>query len=227
MRKVLLITAALAALGSGASAGANNIDIGWSTMAGGAPTTLTSASAPGVANWTAPLDSFESNSITGSDFFPLDLGGSTSDAAMGGTAPIYLYVSETGITYDASELMYTIGLNESTLPAGWKVTETVFTGPDDTAYGKGTKLASHTFTAGGFKSFTVTEPISWGTPFSVTEEIAITPGTKGGMELSGVSVIGTAIPETSTWMMMALGFMGLGYAASCRTAKSRAAGGAS
>ena len=34
--------------------------------------------------------------------------------------------------------------------------------PSDAAYGKVTKLASDTFfTAGGFKSVSVTEPISW------------------------------------------------------------------
>ena len=54
----------------------------------------------------------------------------------------------------------------------------------------------------------------------MTEEIAIRPGAKGGMDLSGISVIGSAIPETSTWAMMTLGFAGLGYAAFRRSAKS-------
>ena len=47
MREVLLTTIALAAVGAATSAGANTIDIGWSTTAGGAPTTLTSVSTPG------------------------------------------------------------------------------------------------------------------------------------------------------------------------------------
>jgi PEP-CTERM motif len=38
----------------------------------------------------------------------------------------------------------------------------------------------------------------------------------------GGSVITAAVPEPSTWAMMALGFMGLGYAAFRRNAKGRA-----
>jgi hypothetical protein len=222
MRNGLLVAAAVFAVAGGASpAGADTISIGWSKTAGGAPKTLATASAPGSASSTTALDSFLSNAITGTDFFPLDLGASTSDAASAGTAPIYLYVSETGITYDASELMYTIGLNESTLPSGWKVTETVYTDAGDATYGKETKLASHSFSAGGFKSISVTEPVAWGAPFSLTEEIVIKPGTKAGMDLSGISVVGAVVPETSTWAMIMLGFAGLGYAAFRRGAKRR------
>ena len=37
----------------------------------------------------------------------------------GGRGPLS-YVSETGITYDASKLIFTIGLSQNALPAGWK-----------------------------------------------------------------------------------------------------------
>jgi hypothetical protein len=224
MRKVLLTTIALAAVGTVTSAGANTIDIGYSLSANGTPTTLATVSTPGSASYFTPaLDSYEANLITGSDFFPLDLGATSADFAKAGTKPIYLYISETGLTYDALKLAFTIGFGEGPLAAGWSDTESVFTDSLDTAYGKGTLLASATFGAGGGSTLvTVASPVPFGTPFSVTEEIAITPGTANGNDLSTVSV--TTIPESSTWAMMTFGFAGLGYAAFRRKAKPRIAG---
>ena len=220
MRNVLLTTIALGAIGAATSAGANTIDIGYSFSAGGAPATIATASTPGSAIYATPaLGGFNSNIVTGSDFFPLDLGATTEDSAKGGTAPIYLYISETGVTYNASKLTFTIGLGEGPLPKGWSVTEFVFSDSTDATYGKGTLLATDTFgAAGGSTLFTVTSPVPFGTPFSVTQEIAITPGLANGNDLSSVGI--TTIPETSTWAMMTLGFAGLGYAAFRRSAKS-------
>lgn len=227
MRKVLLTTIASAAVGAATSAGANGIDIGYSLSAGGSPTTIATASTPGSAIYSTPaLDGYDSNIVTGSDLFPLDLGATTEDAANGGTGSIYLYISETGITYDASKLTFTIGLDESPLPKGWSVTESVFSDSLNAVYGKETWLASATFGAsGGSDLVTVTSPVPFGAPFSVTEEIAITPGSARGQDLSSVSIT-TTIPETSTWAMMMLGFGGLGYAAFRRSAKGRPAAGA-
>jgi hypothetical protein len=224
MRKALLTTIALAAVGAVTSAGANTISIGYSLTAGGTPATIATASTPGSAVYFTPaLDSYRGNLITGSDFFPLDLGATSSDDAKGGTKPIYLYISETGLTFDASKLAFSIGLGENPLPAGWSVTETVFTDSLDTTFGKTTTLASATFGAGGGSTAaTVISPVPFGTPFSVTEEIAITPGAANGHDLSTVSV--TTVPETSTWAMMTLGFAGLGFAAFRRRARPRIAG---
>jgi hypothetical protein len=224
MRKALLTTIASAAVGAVTSAAANTIDIGYSLSADAALTQIASASTPGSAVYFTPApDSYKSNIISGSDFFPLDLGATSSDTAKGGTKPIYLYISETRITYGASKLTFTIGLGEGPLATGRSVTESVFTDALDTAYGKTTTLASATFGAGGGSSLvTVTSPVPSGTPFSVTEEIAITPGSANGNDLSTVSV--TPIPETSTWAMLTLGFAGLGYAAFRRRPKPRIAG---
>jgi hypothetical protein len=66
---------------------------------------------------------------------------------------------------------------------------------------------------------TVASPVPFGTPFSVTEEVAIAPSSKGGRDLSTISI--TTVPETSTWATMTLGFAGLGYAAFRRSAKGQ------
>jgi hypothetical protein len=220
MRKALLTTIALAGVGAVSPAGANTIYLGWSDSS--TPlTTLQTTSTPGVAVSTATLDSFKSNVITGSDFAALDLGATSSDFALGGTAPIYLYISETGVSSGGSKQTFYIGLSEGSLAKGWSVTESAYLDVANTPYGTGTLLGSDTFTGKtpGSTSFTVTEPIS--SPYSVTEEIAITPGSVKGGDLSTVSI--TTVPETSTWMMMALGFAGLGYAALRRTDRSRPA----
>jgi hypothetical protein len=225
MRKILLTTIASAAVGAVTSAGADTISIGYSLSASGVINTIGSASTPGSAVYSTPaLDSYEGNIISGSDFFPLDLGATSADFAKAGTKPIYLYISETGVTYGASNVPFTIGFNEGGLAKGWSVTETVFTDPTDAVYAKTTMLASATFGPGGGSALdTVTSPVPFGTPFSVTEEIAITPGSANGNDLSTVSVT-TTIPEASTWAMMTLGFAGLGYAAFRRKAKPRIAG---
>jgi hypothetical protein len=221
MHKVLLTTIALAGVGAVSSAGADTISIGWSDSATGAPTTVATTTTPGIAVSVTKLDSFESNVITGSDFSPLDLGATSSDFALGKTKPIYLYISETGISTGSPESFY-IALSEGSLAAGWSVTESAYLGPDDTVYGKGTLLASDTFSGAtpGSASFTVVSPVS--APYSITEEIAITPGSSKGQDLSTISV--TTVPESSTWAMMTLGFAGLGYAAFRRRAKSRIVG---
>jgi hypothetical protein len=59
----------------------------------------------------------------------------------------------------------------------------------------------------------------------VTEEFEIKsnglPGSANNtIDLSGTSSV---IPEPSTWVMMALGFIGLGYAAARRSSKDKAA----
>jgi hypothetical protein len=232
MRRVLLTTIGLGAVGAATSAGANTLDIGYSTSVGGAPSTIATGSEGVLYSTSAPLNqpalgSFLSNTIQGTDDFPLDLAGTTTDAANGGAKFLYLYISETGITYDASKLTFTIGVGEGSLPKGWSVTESVFSDSSNTAYGKGLLLASDTFsgTTPGSTLDTVTSLVPFGKPFSVTEEIAITltSASARGQDQSTVSVTAT-IPEASTWAMMTLGFAGLGYAAFRRSAKTRPPG---
>jgi PEP-CTERM motif len=219
MRKILLTTIALAGVGAVSPVSANTVDVGYSFSAGGTPSTIATTSTPGAASYEAALMPYLSNIDTGTDFFPLDLGGSTQDTAKGGTKAIYLYISETGITYDQSKVTFQIGLAENRLPTGWSVTESVYSDSSNTAYGEGTLLATDTFgAAGGTKLVTLTSPVPFGTPFSVTEEIAIKPGSGNGHDLSSVSI--STVPEASTWAMMTLGFAGLGYAAFRRSAKS-------
>ena len=222
MRKILLATAALALVGSAASANASTIYLGWNTTGAGAVTTLGTTGAPGSITSSTTVDGFLGDSLTGSDFDPLSLGGTTVDAAKGSTKPIFLFVSETGLpagTFDLST-----GLTENLLPAGWSVVEwayaTVGTTPFTTT---GTLLASSDFTAIG--TTTATTKLTFDSPYTVTEVFEIIPGgklTTVGSDLSTINVTGSAVPELSTWAMLILGFVGLGYAAFRRSANGRA-----
>jgi hypothetical protein len=69
-----------------------------------------------------------------------------------------------------------------------------------------TTSSSGTFN-GGFSTSSIFTPT--GQLFSLTEEIEITALSAGSDLLSTGSV--SAVPETSTWAMMILGFMGIGF----------------
>jgi len=223
MRKLLLTTVALALVGGVTSAGAQTIFIGWNTS--GPPAAVTTlASSPTFVQSSTTLGGFISNSITGVDGSPLDLGMTTSDSASASTSPIFMYVSETGISYDASKLNLSVGLTENQLSAGWTVNEWAYLNLNDAVFGTTTLLGSASFTGINNVSFTPTVTITPGVPFSVTEVVEVIPsGTGVGSDLSTVSVGGSVstIPEPSTWAMMVLGFAGLGYVAFRRGVRLR------
>jgi PEP-CTERM motif len=139
-------------------------------------------------------------------------------------------VTETDVNLGPTpqKLSFTSGLTQNQLPAGATVTETTWFDASDTAYGTGTQLATETFSSIG-SSTPVTTVVDALTPYSITEEYDVTfslpaPPTA----LSTISLTTTTdgpipiVPEPSTWMMMAIGFAGLGYAAYGRARRSQA-----
>ncbi len=79
----------------------------------------------------------------------------------------------------------------------------------------GTLLDTFSTTATGIvQSFSTnsTEPFSATSPFSMTEEVVYTLAPNGELLDRGVDMVMTQVPEASTWMMMLLGFAGLGLA---------------
>jgi hypothetical protein len=64
-------------------------------------------------------------------------------------------------------------------------------------------------------------PVSVTAPFSVTEEFVINSNGISGAGNNTIDLSG-AVPEPSTWVMMALGFVALGYAAIRRGKGERA-----
>lgn len=174
MMKSTLLASALA-LATAIPAGATSIDVGLGTGTGSISTVATGTGSTG-ASWTGSYDNYVFNVIQASDPVPIGLGSGTLDvtlpAARGGaTAPVYVYVTETGLTSTKSTLNFLSKLAVDNLPSGWSETESIYENNSDKAYGMSTLLAS--MSGSGAKSVTKTgvkvgSP-SVGSPFSLTE----------------------------------------------------------
>jgi hypothetical protein len=87
----------------------------------------------------------------------------------------------------------------------------------------GTLLNSKTFPAGTV-SDTVLVTSTLGTKLTAdAEEFAITFSRRGQSANDTIQLTTSNVPEPSTWVMMALGFVGLGYTAVRRRSKNRSA----
>ena len=89
----------------------------------------------------------------------------------------------------------------------------------------GTLLDSFNTTATGVvQSFSINDsvPFSAAGPFSMTEEATYTLQPHGELLNRGLGMVITEVPKSSTWVMMLLGFAGLGFAAH-RSSRTRIA----
>ena len=212
-----------------AGAGAQTIEIGVgppgsvvekaSGPAGSAPVFF---AAPGPT-WTATADDAASGA---------DLDSTNITVSENFSGELVIWVTETGINLGPTpqELSLLSDFTQNALPPGASITDTTWFDPSDTAFGTVTKLATSTFTSSGTNDPGVTTVVDAPAPYSITEEydvkIPFSPSTGPGV-LSTTLVQTTTdgpipvIPEPSTWMMMALGFAGLGYAGYARSRKSQ------
>jgi len=199
---------ALCAVPAGAT---TTIDIGWNTVGGQIGiATLATGSGSGVS-WVGSLLGFNFNVVSGSDPDPLDFLSTADDGAPGAAGPIYVYVTETGLTSLKSPVDIRSSLTENELSPGWTVTETTFEDNSNAAYGQATTLLSHTFTG------PITTPSalsgvtldSVSSPFSITQMYEITAT---GVGSAGSTEHVSVVPELATWGMLVLGFAGLGLA---------------
>ena len=163
-----------------------------------------SASASGTfGNFTA---SVVGNSTPPDYLFSNAIGAATST---GGT--LSLYVTATGLTQSAEQLFLS-GFSSNNLLAGFSVTEQTFldtgNGGNNLFSTSGSLLGSQNFTNFGAVQQTANLGAITG-PFSITEVYTITatgPGT------FNATIDVSAVPEASTWAMLILGFLGVGFA---------------
>jgi hypothetical protein len=137
---------------------------------------------------------------------------------------ITIYVTETGIT-GGLPTTFNVGLTANFLSAGWTATETVYENNNNSKFGTTTSLFSSPFTATNTaESTNGTDKVTTDTPYSITEVYTITTAVSSTAAKAQLteSTFTTVIPEPSTWAMMVLGFIGLGYAAFRRNSKARA-----
>jgi hypothetical protein len=151
---------------------------------------------------------FTINSVNGTAFPAPDylssntIGGSTTG---GGTLTIDVTV--TGLTQSLPLFLSAFGSN--VLNGGLTLTEQTYLDTANGIFATTTLLGSQTFTGGGFTTqYANVGNVS--SPFSITEVYTIS-GTGAGNFNANIDV--SAVPEPSTWAMLILGFLGVGFTA--------------
>jgi hypothetical protein len=204
--KTALSAVAFTALGSAANAGVVSLQL----QESGVPTqTIT----PGTsfANFTNTFGTFFV-SLTGltnpTAVLPalLDSNAIASSSAAGGT--LTLLVTATGVSAPLGTVPFLSGFTENSLSGPVTVRESTFVDPANVAFSMAHPLGSATFSGIGQTSqTTLFGPITG--PYSLTEEYVIIAT---GASTSNSTINVSAVPEPSTWAMMLLGFIGLGFA---------------
>jgi PEP-CTERM motif len=179
------------------AAGENNFTLGgitWTLVSGSAGTAK--GTTPGVS--AAPLG-MGSSTVTGTTYFAVEKGGTEQATWATPQTSLKIYWGST----DASNVDGI--LNEILITVdGYTLTGSDLVAMGDPGNGDQSSPKDNEWvTITGLSPFTT---------------VAFSDSSKNAFEFS----LGSAIPEPSTWAMMALGFAGLGYAAFRRNSKGRA-----
>jgi PEP-CTERM motif len=198
----------LATTGAVSVAHSATISIGTS-INGGAITLQASGPTPGPVTFSGPVGAYNIDAVSGIDLTAASLDSNSINATATGTLDtLNIFVSASDITSFSGLLQALSGLTVNFLTPGWSVTESTFEDNSNTVFGKGTLLATNTFTSGP-DIFTLLTPVSVTSPFSVTEEFSIQSNGISGATNNTIDLSG-AVPEPSTWAMLGLGFAGMG-----------------
>jgi hypothetical protein len=151
----------------------------------------------------------------------IDFGSDTLDVSATDSKTLNVFVTEFNISNPTGHVTYDSTLTENNLPAGWTVAETTWFDSANAPYGMADSLQTHTFLSDS-TSDKIGSYLASG-PYSLTEEYVITLGSEAtrGLDISTIHV--GAAPESSTWAMMLIGFVGLGSTAVRRGRKDRLA----
>jgi hypothetical protein len=133
---------------------------------------------------------------------------------------VTLVVSDTDFAAPVSRALLTAsgtfqGTIGSTFTVKWFADASNTQGADSSGSTPGTLLDTFTTTATGLlQSFSTNnvQPFLATSPFSLTEEVVYTLAPNGELLNRGVDMALTNVPEPSSWVMMVLGFAGLGFA---------------
>jgi hypothetical protein len=175
---------------------------------GGAITTEATGTDSAAITNTA-YGTFNINNVSGT-VLPGSLQGNSLNAT-GSSGTLNVFVTFQGL--NAPSNAFFSGFTENSLTAGTTVQELTLLSTTNALFA-GTQLSSQTFTTDGAVVQTAFASSGAG-PYSITEEYIISTGANGG---SGNSTIVVSVPETSTWAMMIVGFLGVGFLAYRRKA---------
>jgi hypothetical protein len=159
--------------------------------------------------FSGPVGAYNIDAVSGVDLTAASLDSNSINAtALGTFDTLNIFVSASDITSLSGLVQALSGLTVNFLTPGWSVTESTFEDNSNTVFGKGTLLATNTFTSGP-DIFTLLTPVSVTSPFSVTEEFSIQSNGISGATNNTIDLSG-AVPEPATWAMLGLGFAGMG-----------------
>jgi hypothetical protein len=199
--------ALIAALTTSANAAVVTIGLQEAGVNSGAITTV--ASGIGTAGVIGlAYGSFTLNNLSGmsSPFVTDSISGNSANVTAG-AGTLNVFITASGLTAPTSAFFSSF--TENVLSAGVTVQQLTFYDAGNGIFATTTPLGSTTFSNIG--STVQTSFLDSGPgPYSVTEEYIITAGLGGG---SANSTIVVSVPETSTWAMMILGFLGVGFMA--------------
>ena len=149
-------------------------------------------------------------SAAAAPLLPTDLLNSTSlnIQNLAGVHTVTVVVTAQGLLSPLGVNAFLSSFTSNLLPAGWTVTESTFISPTNALF-TGNALSTEAFSAIGTNVQTAFGNAGTG-PFSMTELYTI-HSTGVGSALSTINI--SAVPEASTWAMMILGFMGVGFMA--------------
>jgi hypothetical protein len=212
----LVAAAGIMAFASSASASIVSIGLQESGVNSGNITTVATGSAFAQTLGPQAYGTFIVNSVSGTSqpLTPDLLNSTSSNTSSTSAGTINVWVTSQGLTQQTGTIPIEAFFTSNSLPAGWTVTETTYYSTSNALYG-GTLFAAHTFNNIGTNVSGSTVNVGSG-PYSVTQQYTIT-ATGAGSALS--TMVLTAVPEASTWAMMILGFMGIGFVTYRKKAK--------
>ncbi|MBV9703681.1 MAG: hypothetical protein JO163_13210 [Methylobacteriaceae bacterium] len=158
---------------------------------------------------------FTVNSVNGS-FFNQILEGNAVDIT---TAPatkaqtLDVYVSITGVTGPVGKVPFTSSFTGQGWAPKWSVEEITYADPADVAYGEGPTLSDVTSAAlAAYGPYTVTPNTPFTALYSMTEEwiIRLKVGASASSVDNTIKIAIPAVPEAPAWVMVSLGFAGIG-----------------
>jgi hypothetical protein len=211
MLSALSGAAFLVTLASGADASVVTIGV----SADGGPLVTTFGTNSAVFTGSAGVFNINTISATAAPALPIDLLDSTSldvVSTAGGLHTLTVFITAQGLLSPTGFNTFVSNFTENTLPAGYSVLEQTFISSANALF-TGTLLSSASFTNIGTSVQSALADAGSG-PYSLTEKYTITANGTGST-LSTINM--SAVPEPSTWAMMILGFIGVGFMAYRRT----------
>jgi hypothetical protein len=182
---------------------------------GGATFTAVPGSGSPITTGSFSTPNFTASLLGSAGDAPASLFGQTLTLSSSGTGSIIIEVSSTGYTSPVGTVGFLSKFSNNPGSSGLTVTESTYADAGNAAFGTTQSLSSATFT-GLSTSESGATATGLSNPYSLTEVFTIS-ASGAGQAQSTINI--SAVPEPSTWAMMILGFLGIGFVTYRKKAK--------